>query len=140
MAELTVMLQVSQDCLTGFVSILGEAALEWSLQLLVVSLRDLSTGSESPSDSLASSDEKSLAFELLGDSELSSALPPLSSLCKSFLLLQATSEKRKRLFGLVLVFRTVMFSTCWLVRFSSGIASFLGRLSWLLSSLELGIL
>lgn len=91
MAELTVMLQVSQDCLTGFVSILGEAALEWSLQLLVVSLRDLSTGSESPSDSLASSDEKSLAFELLGDSELSSALPPLSSLCKSFLLLQATS-------------------------------------------------
>lgn len=103
------MLQVSQDCLTGFVSILGEEEAvvgEFSPSaslLVIVPFKDLSTGSESPSDSLASSDEKSLALELLGDSELSSALldeePPLSSealeLCTtSFLLLQATSKKQ----------------------------------------------
>ena len=70
MAELTVMLQMSQECLTGLVSIIlggGEAS---EAVPLVFSRLDLSIGSESPSDSFASSEEKSFPFEDLSQDEL----------------------------------------------------------------------
>ena len=67
------MLQMSQECLTGLVlvSIIlgGEDAVSEAVPL-VVSLDLSAIGSESPSDSLASSEEKSLALEDLSQEEL----------------------------------------------------------------------
>ena len=67
------MLQMSQECLTGLVlvSIIlgGEDAVSEAVPL-VVSLDLSAIGSESPSDSLASSEEKSLALEDLSQDEL----------------------------------------------------------------------
>ena len=57
MAELTVRLQVSQENLTGLFSVITSVT-------LVFCCSPLEVGSESPSDSLASSEEKSLTFAL----------------------------------------------------------------------------
>ena len=66
------MLQMSQECLTGLVlvSIIlgGEEAVSEAVPLVSLDLGSI--GSESPSDSFASSEEKSLALDDLSHDEL----------------------------------------------------------------------
>ena len=136
------MLQMSQECLTGLVSMIllcggeltaeSEVAIVLALVSIVSILDDLDlswTGSESPSDSLASSEEKSLPLEdFWSQDELVDGVVDSELSWSTLLLFFRSASLEPGLFfsaqqGLTTTALTIAASSLWIGSFLTQVAS-----------------